>query len=61
MLKSTNTRASEDLTLHATYHHRKELVVAVWKVTGVCAQGLRIALQFQHVSISRTTLHFGRV
>jgi len=65
MLKSINTRASEDLTLHATYHHRKELVVTVWKVTcattGVCAQGLRTALHFQHVSISCTTLHFGRV
>lgn len=27
MPKSTYTRASEDLTLHATYHHRNELVV----------------------------------
>jgi len=40
MLKSTHRRAAEDLILHATYHHRKEFVVAVWKVTcattGVC-------------------------
>lgn len=40
MLKSTHTRAAEDLILNATYHHRKEFVVAVWKVTcattGVC-------------------------
>ena len=54
MLKSKYTRASQDLTLHATYH-RKELVVTVWKVTcattGVCAKGLRFTLHFQHVSL----------
>jgi len=55
MLKSTHTRAAEDLILNATYHHRKEFVVTVWKVTcattSVCAQILGITPHFQHVSL----------